>query len=100
MEVFSYIHPPFKIAMSRSNGLQMKDVVELCMSDVSRSSGVFAMELHYEFWCGDFRGGFLRIVFVAILFPLDEVLESSPVPITVEYLLYFPLCFSVDDYGW
>ena len=30
---------------------------------------------------------------------LDEILESSPVPMTVEYLLYFPLHFSVDDYG-
>ena len=39
------------------------------------------------------------IVFVAISFPLDEVLESSLVPTTVEYLFYFPLCFSVDDYG-
>jgi len=78
----------------------MKDIVKLCALDVSQSPQVFVMELHYQFWCGDFRGGFLRIVFVAILFPLDEVLESSPVPITVEYLLYFPLCFSVDDYGW
>jgi len=78
----------------------MKDVVELCMSDVSRSSGVFAMELHYEFWCGDFGGRLLGIMFMAISFPLNEILESSLVPMTVEYLLYFPLCFSVDDYGW
>jgi len=78
----------------------MKDIVKLCALDVSQSPQVFVMELHCQFWCGDFRGGFLRIVFVAILFPLDEVLESFPVPITVEYLLYFPLCFSVDDYGW
>jgi len=35
MEVFPYIHPPFKIATSQSNGLGMKNVVELCASDVS-----------------------------------------------------------------
>ena len=38
-------------------------------------------------------------MFVAISFPLDEVLESSPVPMTVKYLFYFLLWFSVDDYG-
>jgi len=100
MEVFSYIHSLFKIATYWSNGLQMKDVVELCASDVSRSSGVFAMELHCEFWCKDFGGKLPGIVFIAVSFLLNEILESSPVPMTVEYLLYFPLCFSVNDYGW
>ena len=99
MEVSPYIHPLFKIATSRSNGLWMKDVVELRVSDVSRSSGVFAMELHCEFQCEDFGGRFPEIVFTAIFFPFNEILESSPVPMTVEYLLYFPLYFSVDDYG-
>jgi len=92
-------HPLFKIAMSRSNGLGVKDVVELCASDVSRSSRVFAMELCCEFWCRDFRGRLSGIVFVAVSFLLNEILESSPVPTTVEYLLYFPLYFSIDDYG-
>jgi len=100
MEVFPYIHSLFKIATYWSNGLQMKDVVELCASDVSRSSGVFAMELHCEFWCKDFGGKLPGIVFIAVSFLLNEILESSPVPMTVEYLLYFPLCFSVNDYGW
>ena len=99
MEVSPYIHPPFKIATSRSNGLQMKDVVELHVSDVSWSSRVFVMELRCKFWCGDFGGGLPGIVFVAVSFPLNEILESSPVPMTVEYLLYFLLCFSIDDYG-
>ena len=99
MEVSPYIHPPFKIATSRSNGLRMKDVVELCVSDMSQSSRVFVMELRCEFWCEDFRGGLPGIVFIAVSFLLNEILESSPVPTTVEYLLYFPLCFSVDDYG-
>jgi len=85
--------------MSQSNGLWMKDVVELCALDVSWSSGVFAMELCCEFWCRDFGGGLPGIVFTAISFPLNEILESSLVPTTVEYLLYFPLCFSVNDYG-
>ena len=99
MEVSSYIYPPFKIATSRSNRLGMKNVVELYASDVSRSPRVFAMELHCEFRSRDFRGGLPGIVFTAISLPLDEVLESSPVPMTVEYLFYFPLQFSVDDYG-
>ena len=77
----------------------MKDVVELHALDVSWSSGVFAMELCCEFWCRDFGGGLPGIVFTAISFPLNEILESSLVPTTVEYLLYFPLCFSVNDYG-
>jgi len=98
MEVSSYIYPPFKIAMSQSNELRMKDIVKLRMSDVSQSSGVFVIELCCEFWCGDFRGRLPGIVFAAISFPLNEILESSPVPTTVEYLFYFPLRFSVNDY--
>ena len=100
MKVSPYIHPLFKIATSQSNGLGMKNVVELRASDVSWSPRVFAMELRCEFWGGDFGGGLPRIVFMAISLPLDEVLESSPVPTTVEYLFYFPLWFSVDDDGW
>jgi len=99
MEVSSYIHPPFKIATSWSNGLGMKNVIELCTSDMSRSSRVFAMELHCEFWCRNFGSRLLGIVFVAIFLPLNEVLESSLMPTTVEYFLYFPFRFSVDDYG-
>ena len=99
MEVSPYIYPPFKIVTSRSNELGMKNVVELYMSDVSQSPRVFAIELHYQFWSRDFGGGLPGIVFAAISFPLDEVLESSLVPMTVEDLFYFPLHFSVDDYG-
>jgi len=95
MEVFSYIHPLFKIATSQSDGLGMKNVVKLCVSDMSRSSGVFAMELHCEFWYGDFRSRLPEIVFTAISLPLNEVLESM----TIEYFLYFPLHFSINDYG-
>ena len=87
------------IAMSQSDGLGMKNVVELHASDVSRSSGVFAMELHCEFWCRDFGSGLPGIVFAAVSLPLNEVLESSLVPTTVKYFLYLPLCFSVDNYG-
>jgi len=99
MKMSPYIYPPFKIAMSWSNGLQMKDVVELHVSDMSQSSRVFAMELRCEFWCRDFGGKLSEIVFTAIFFPLNEILESSLVPTTVKYLLYFLLCFSVNDYG-
>jgi len=99
MEVSPYIHPLFKIATSQSNRLGMKNVVELRMSDVSRSSGVFAMELCCEFWCRNFRSGLPGIVFAAVSLPLNKVLESSPMPTTVEYFLYFPLRFSINDYG-
>ena len=100
MKVSPYIHPSFKIATSQSNGLGMKNVVELRASDVSQSPRVFAMELCCEFRSRDFGGGLPGIVFTAIFLPLDEVLESSLVPTTVKYLFYFPLQFSVDDYGW
>jgi len=100
MEVSPYIHPFFKITTSQSNGLRVKDVVELCALNMSQSSGVFAMELRYEFWCGDFRSRLPGIVFAVVSFLLNEVLESSPVPITVEYFLYFLLCFFINDYGW
>jgi len=36
IELFPYIHPLFKIAMSWSNRLRMKNVVELHVPDVSR----------------------------------------------------------------
>ena len=85
--------------MSWSNGLGVKDVVEFCASDMSQSSGVFATELHCEFWCEDFGSGLPEVVFMAVSFPLDEVLESSLMPTTVEYFLHLPLHFSVDDYG-
>jgi len=98
MEMSSHIHLPFKIAMFWSNRLGVKDVVKLHVLDVSQSSGVFAMELCCEFWYEDFRSGLPGIVFAAISFPLNEVLKSSLVPTTVEYFLYFLLCFSIDDY--
>jgi len=98
MEVSSYIYPLFKIATSQSDGLGMKNVIELHVSDVSQSSGVFVMELCYEFWCGDFRSKLPGIVFTAVSLLFNEVLESSLMPTTVEYFLYFPLRFSVDDY--
>jgi len=92
--------PPFKIATSQSNGLGVKDVVKLRMPDVSQSTRVFAVEFHCEFQSKDFGGGFPGIVFAAISFPLNEILESSLVPMTVEYLFHFPLHFSINDYGW
>jgi len=99
MEVSPYIHPPFKIATSQSDGLGMKNVVKLHVSDMSWSSRVFAMELCCEFWYGDFGSKLPGIVFTAISLSLNEVLESSLVPMTIEYFLYFLLHFSIDDYG-
>ena len=59
---------------------------------------VFAVELRCEFRSRDFRGRLPGIVFTVISLSLDKVLESSLVPTTVEYLFYFPLRFSIDDY--
>jgi len=99
MEVSPYIYPPFKIATSQSNGFRVEDAVKLHALDLSRSSWVFAVELRCEFWHRDFGSGLLGVVFTAVSFPLDKVLESSPMPMAVEYLLYFPLRFSINDYG-
>jgi len=88
MKVSPYIHPPFKIATSQSNGLRMKNVVKLCMSDMSRSSGVFAMELRYEFWCRNFRSGLPGIVFIAISLPLNEILEYHDLGKRLSHYLY------------
>jgi len=74
MEVSSYIHPLFKIATSQSNGLGVKDIVEFHALDMSRSSGVFSIELCCEFWCKDFGSRLPGVVFVTISFPLDKVL--------------------------
>jgi len=56
IELFPYIYSPFKIATSRSNGLRMKNVVELCTLNVSQSTRVFVVELHCQFWSRDFGG--------------------------------------------
>ena len=93
-----YIYPPFKIATSRSSGLGVKNVVEFHTPDVSWGTRVFVVEFRCQFRSKDFGGGLPGIVFAAISFLLNEVLESSPVPTTVEYLFHFPLRFSVDDY--
>ena len=66
MEVSPYIHPPFKIATSRSNGLGVKNVVELCTPDVSRSTRVFVVEFRCQFQSEDFGGRLPGIVFAAI----------------------------------
>jgi len=73
--------------------------VPVTLTDVFQSSQEFAMELHRQFWCGDSGGRFPRIVFAAIPFLLDEILESSLVLMTIEYLFYFLLCFFINNYG-
>jgi len=84
IELSPYIHLPFKIATSRSNGLRMKNVVELHAPDVSWSPGVFAMELHCQFWSGDFGGGVTSLENFLwkcnmgyILYPWISLLEST-----------------------
>ena len=64
----------------------MKNIVELHVSDVSRSSGVFAMELRCEFWCKDFRSRLPGVVFAAVSFPLDEFHYKGAEPLMREFL--------------
>jgi len=71
------------------NRLRMKNVVKLRTLDMSQSSRVFVMELCCEFWCRNFGSGLPGIVFVAISLSLNKVLESSLVPMTVKYSLFF-----------
>ena len=86
IELFPYIHLLFKIAMSQSNGLRVKNIVELRTSDVSWSSRVFAMELCCEFWCKDFRSRLPGVVFAAVSFPLDEFHYKGAEPLMREFL--------------
>ena len=74
---------------------------EIMLGGNGRRSGVMCEGSPYncQFWSRDFGGKLPGIVFTAMTFSLDEVLESSPVPTTVEDLFYFLLRFSVDDYG-
>jgi len=78
-----YIHPPFKNAASRRFVSPEWNGVECKGSDVSRSTGVFAVEVVDEFWGMNVCGGFPGVVFASETLPLDEVLESPTVEAAV-----------------
>ena len=75
----------------------MKNVVELRVSDMSRSSRVFAMELRCEFWCKDFGSGLSGVVFTAVSFPLDcKGTPLSPPLNGMTALRSYPSLFTSD----
>jgi len=78
-EGFPYIYLPSKVAASRSNGSGIENGVEVDLADVSWGSWVLLIVLRDEVWCLDIGGYFLRVVFSAKTFPLDQELEPSPV---------------------
>jgi len=58
---------------------------------------VFSVIFRDEVWCLDIGGHLLRVVLSAETLPLNQELEPSPVPAAIQYLLYLPFQFSVDD---
>ena len=81
-----------------SSGLEKS--VEVCPADVSWDGWVFSVIFHDEVWCLDIGGHLPRVVLSAETFPLDQELEPPPVPAAIQYFLYFPFQFSVDDNRW
>jgi len=80
--------------------LGLKNGVEVCPADMSWGGGVLPIVLRDEVRCFDIGGRFPRVVFSAEALPLDQELESPPVPATIQYLFHFSLFFSIDDDGW
>jgi len=53
-----------------------------------------------EVWRLDVGGHLPGVVLSAETLPLNQELEPPPVPVTIQYLFYLLLQFSVDDNGW
>jgi len=66
--------------------------------DVSGSSWVSTMEVHYKVKYENFGGKLLEVVFVAVFLLLDEVLELSLMLAAVKDLFYFLLLFFINEY--
>ena len=78
-----YIYPPFKVAVSRSNGSGIENGIEVSLADVSWGGWVLLIVLHDEVQCLDNRGYLPRVVFSTKTLPLDQELEPPPVPATI-----------------
>jgi len=61
---------------------------------------VFSVIFRDEVWCLDIGGHLPRVVLSAETFPLNQELEPPPVLAAIQYLLYLPFRFSVDDNRW
>jgi len=79
----SYIYPPSKVAVSRSNGSGIENDIEVSLADVSWGGWVLPIVLRDEVWCLDIRGYLPRVVFSAKTLPLDQELEPPLVPVTI-----------------
>jgi len=74
--------------------------VEVCPADVSWGGWVFSVIFRDEVWHFDIGGHLPRVVLSAETFPLNQELEPPLVPAAIQYLLYLPFQFSVDDNRW
>jgi len=64
---------------------------------VSWDGWVLSVIFHDEVWHLDIVGHLLKVVFSAEALPLNQELEPSPVPATIQYLFYLLLWFSVNN---
>jgi len=67
---------------------------------VSWDGWVFSVIFRDEVWRLDIGGHLPRVVLSAETLPLNQELEPPPVPAAIQYLLYLPFRFSVDDNRW
>jgi len=58
---------------------------------------MFSVIFRDEVWCLDIGGHLPRVVLFAETFSLNQELEPPPVPAAIQYLLYLPFRFSIDD---
>ena len=82
-EGFSYIYPPSKVAVSRSNGSGIENGVEVSLADVSWGGWMLPIVLRDKVRCLDSGGYLPRVVFSTKTLPLDQELEPPPVPATI-----------------
>jgi len=82
-EGFPYIYPPSKVATPQSNSSELEKSVEVCPADVSWSDWVLSIVLCDEVWHLDIGDHLQRVVFSAKTLPLNQELESFPVPATI-----------------
>jgi len=84
----------------RSNGSGLEKSVEVHLADVSWGGWVLSVIFRDEVWSLDIGGRLPRVVLSAEPFPLNQELEPSPVPATIQHLFHLPFRFSVDDNRW
>jgi len=79
----SYIYPPSKIAVSRSNSSGIENGIKVCLADMSWSGWVLPVVLCDKVQCLDIKGYLPRVVFSTETFLLDQELEPPLVPATI-----------------